>query len=139
MAGTLACLQRVDRGTSLAIGTDSKGVLDILERFRGQDSPPFLDGMLSSDLLGPMLDILHERMVRSAQTIQVIYKVRAHRGLALNQVADHQAERGHTSDVWIGESRGELLSNGLLFNKLSKDAKPLLSKADTNLRWMKAL
>ena len=47
MAGILACLQRVDRGTSLAIGTDSKGVLDILERFRGKDSPPFLDGMLN--------------------------------------------------------------------------------------------
>ena len=35
--------------------------------------------------------------------------------------------------------QGELLANGLVFNKLNKDAKPLLSKADTNLPWTKAL
>ena len=96
MAGILACLQRVDRGTSVAIGKDSKCVLDILERFRGKDSPPFLDSMLNSDHLGPMLDILHERMVRSAQTI--FYKVRAHRGLALNEVADRGIQGGAASE-----------------------------------------
>ena len=40
MAAISASLQAVSRATSVAISTDAESVFDILNRFRGKDSPP---------------------------------------------------------------------------------------------------
>ena len=113
MAGVLAALQKIDISVSAAFGTDSQGVLTELERFRGRDSPPFLESTLYPDLLEPILQLLQMRMESGSQTI--FYKVRAHRGLTLNEIADQQADKGHTADVWLGEVRGREMEDDLLF------------------------
>ena len=48
----------------------------------------------------------------------IFYKVRAIRGLRLNEIADQQAEKGHTEDAWLGEVRGREMEEALLFTKL---------------------
>ena len=86
MAGVLAALQTIDISVSAAFRTDSQGVLTELEGFGGRDSPPFVESTLYPDLLEPILQLLQMRMESGSQTI--FYKVRAHRGLTLNEIAD---------------------------------------------------
>ena len=50
----------------------------------------------------------------------ILYKVRAHRGLTLNEIADQQVEKGHTADAWLGEVRGREIEETLLFTKLDQ-------------------
>ena len=50
----------------------------------------------------------------------IFYKVRAHRGLMINEIADQQAEKGHTADAWLGEVRGREMEEALLFTKLDQ-------------------
>ena len=137
MAAILASLQAVSRTTSVAIGTDAESVLDILNHFRGKDSPPFLESMPNADLLGPILDIINDRMGNDAQTI--FYKVRAHRGLALNEAADQQAELGHSSHRWIGEIREEEANGGFRFTKLDSKGNMSEKREDRDIPWSKSL
>ena len=96
MAGILAALQKIDTSVSAAIGTDSQSVLNELERYPGKDSPPFLESTRYPALFGPILQLLYQRMQLGSQII--FYKVRAHRGLVINEIADQQADKGQTSN-----------------------------------------
>ena len=118
MAGVLAALQKIDPSISAAIGTDSKSILDVLARFQGRDSPPFIETSRYPDLLAPILQLLHTRWQQGSRTI--FYKVRAHRGFLLNELADKQADEGHTSHVWMGEVRSQEMEADLLFTKLDQ-------------------
>ena len=55
MAGILAALQTIDPSISAAIGTDTQSTLDVLARFQGRDSPPFMESSRCPDLLKPLL------------------------------------------------------------------------------------
>ena len=104
MAGVLAALQKIDISVYAALGADSQDVLTELERLRGRDSPPSLESTMYPDLLEPILKLLQLRTESGSKTF--FYKVRAHRGLTLNEIADQQSDKGHTSDVWLGEAGG---------------------------------
>ena len=118
MAGVFAALEKIDSSVSVALGTDSQGVLTELERFRGRDSPPSLESTRCHDLLEPILKLLQLRTESGSKTI--FYKVRAHRGLTLNEIADQQPEKRHTADAWLGEVRGRVMEEALLFTKLDQ-------------------
>ena len=94
MAGILACLDKIPHQCHAVIGTDSDNALIILERFRGKDSAPFVDGLPYRDLLEPILGYIQRRSEQEAKT--VFMKVRAHRGLPANEVVDDCAAKGHT-------------------------------------------
>ena len=93
IAGILAALQTIDPSISAAIGTDSQSTLDLLARFQGGDSPPFMESSRYPDLLEPILRLLHTSIELGSKTI--FYKVRAHRGFTINEIADQQADEGH--------------------------------------------
>ena len=103
MAGILACLDKIPYQCHVVIGTDSNNALTILDRFRGKDSAPFVDGLPYRDLLEPILGYIRRRSAQGAKT--VFMKVRAHRGLPANEVADDCAAKGHTSVISLGEDR----------------------------------
>ena len=100
------------------MGTDSQGVLTELERSRGRDSPPSIECTLYPDHLAPILKLSQLRTESGSKTI--FYKVGAHRGLTLNEIADQQADKGHTADAWLGEVRGREIEDDLLFTKLDQ-------------------
>ena len=99
MAGILAALQNIDTFISAAIGADSQSVLNDLKRLSG-DSHLFLESTGYPDLLEPSFQLLHIRMELGSKTI--FYKVRAHCALLLREIADQQADKGHTFNHWIG-------------------------------------
>ena len=68
----------------------------------------------------------------------IFYKVRAHREFALNEIADQQADKGHTSNVRIGEVRGGEMDEYLLFTKLDQKGVVSTRKADHLLPWTRA-
>ena len=103
MAGILACLDKIPYQCHAVIGTDSNNALTILDRFRGKDSAPFVDGLPYRDLLEPILGYIRRRSAQGAKTGFV--KVRAYRGLPANEVADDCAAKGHTSVISLGEDR----------------------------------
>ena len=113
MAGVLAALQKFVISVSTALGTDSQGVLTELERSQGRGSAPFLESTPYPDLLEPISKVLQMRTEPGSKTI--FYKVRAHRRLTLNEIADQQADKGHTADAWLGEVRGREMEDDLLF------------------------
>ena len=94
MAGILACLDKIPHQCRAMIGTDLDNALTTLDRFRGKDSAPFVDGLPYRDLLEPMLGYIQARR-RSAQGVRTVFmKVRAHRGLPVNEVAEDCAAKG---------------------------------------------
>ena len=104
MAGILACLDKIPHQCHAVIGTDSDNALTNLDRFRGKDSTPFVDGLRYRDLLEPLLGCIRRRSAQGAKT--AFMKVRAHRGwLPVNEVADDYAAKGHTSVISLGEAR----------------------------------
>ena len=137
MAGVLAALQKIDTSISVALGTDSQGTLTELERFRGRDSPPSLESTRYPDLLVPILKLLQSCAQSGSKTI--FYKVRAHRGLMINETADQQAEKGHTADVWLGEVRGREMEEALLFTKLDQKGMATSLRGEHLLPWTKTL
>ena len=96
--------------------------------FRGRDSPPSLESTKYPDLLEPILKLLQLRTHSGSKTI--FYKVRAHRGLTLNEIADQQAEKGYTADAWLGEVRGREMEEALLFTKLDQKGVASARKRD---------
>ena len=91
---------RIPHQCHAVIGRDSDNALTILDRFRGKDSAPFVDGLPYRDLLEPMLGYIRRRSAQGAKTVFV--KVRAYRGLPANEVADDCAAKGHTSVIALG-------------------------------------
>ena len=83
------------------------------------------------DLFEPILRLLDTRMGLGS----IFYKVRAHRGFIINEIADQQADKGHSSNVWIGEVMDEYL----LFTKLDQKGTASTHKADHLLPWSRAL
>ena len=69
MAGILAALQTIEPSISAAIGTDPQSTLDVLTRFQGRESPPFIESSRYPDLLEPILRLLHTRMELGSKTI----------------------------------------------------------------------
>ena len=65
--------------------------------------------------------------------------MRAHRGFIINEIADQQADKGHTSNVWIGEVRGREMDENLLFTKLDQKGTASTLKADHLLPWTRTL
>ena len=133
MADVLAALQKIDISVSVALGTDPQGVLTELERFRGRDSPPSLESTQCPDLLEPIFKLLQLRTESGSKTN--FYKVRAHRGLTLNEIADQQADKGHTGDAWLGEVRGREMEDALLFTKLDQKGVVSTRKGEHLLPW----
>ena len=119
------------------MGTDSQSTLDVLARFQGRDSPPFIETSPYPDLLELILRLLHTRMELGSKNI--FYKVRAHRGFTINEIADQQADIGDTSNVWIGEVRGEEIDEDLFFTKLDQKGTASTHRADHLLPWTRAL
>ena len=67
-------------------------------------------------------------------------KVRAHRGLPVNEVADEWAAKGHTSVISLGEdSRERELDHDLHLTKLTAAGRCADNPAEVNIRWSKAL
>ena len=66
-------------------------------------------------------------------------KVRAHRELPVNEVADDCAAKGHTSVISLGEDRGLELDHDLHLTKLTAAGCCFDSPAEVNMRWSKAL
>ena len=97
MAGILACLDKIPYQCHAVIGTETDNALTVLDRFRGKDSAPFVDGLPYRDLLEPLLGCIRRRSAQGARTS--FKKVRAQRGLPVNQVADEWAAKGHTSVI----------------------------------------
>ena len=76
-------------------------------------------------------------MGNDAQTI--FYKVKAHRGLALNKAADQQADLGHSTHKWIGEIREEEANGGFRFTKLDSKGNMSEKREDRDIPWSKSL
>ena len=74
------------------------------------------------------MKLLQLRTESGSKTI--FYKVRAHRGLTLNEIADQQAEKGHTADAWLGEVRGREMEEALLFTRLDQKGMALALKGE---------
>ena len=87
-----------------------------------------MESIIYPDLLEPILRLLHKHMELGSKTI--LYNVRAHRGLALNEIADQQADKGHISNVWIGEVRGGELEDDLFCTKLDQEGVATMRKGD---------
>ena len=117
MAGILACLDKIPHQCHAVIGTDSDNALTILDRFRGKDSAPFVDGLPYRDLLEPIMGYIQRRSAQGAKTVFV--KVRARRGMPVNEVADDCAAEGHTSVISLGEDRTLELDQDLHLTKLT--------------------
>ena len=66
-------------------------------------------------------------------------KVRAHRGLPVNEVADECAAKGHTLVISLGEDREMELDEDLHFTKLTSAGSCSDNPAEVNMRWSKAL
>ena len=103
MAGILACVEKVPCHRNVVIGTDSDNALTIMDRFRGKDSAPFVDGLPYPDMLEPLLGCIRRRSAQGARTSFMM--IRTHRGLPVNEVADEWAAKGHTSVISLGEDR----------------------------------
>ena len=66
-------------------------------------------------------------------------KVRAHRGLPVNEVADDCAAKGHTSVISLGEDRELKLDQDLHLTNLAAAGCCSDNPAEVNMRWSKAL
>ena len=62
MAGILACWDKIPYQCHAVIGTDSNNALTILDRFRGKDSAPFVDGLPYRDFAGADIGIHSETL-----------------------------------------------------------------------------
>ena len=57
----------------------------------------------------------------------------------INDIADQQAEKGHTADASLGEVRGREMEEALLFTKLDQKGMAITLKGEHLLLWTKAL
>ena len=137
IAGILACLDEIPHQCHAVIGMDSDNALTVLDRFRGKDSAPFVCGLPYRDLLEPILGYIRRRSTQGART--GFMKIRAHRGLPVNEVADDCAAKGHTSVISLGEARELELDQDLQLTKLTAAECCSDNPADVNMRWSKAL
>ena len=69
----------------------------------------------------------------------ILYKVRTHRNFTINEIADQQADEGHTSNVWIGVLRGGEMDEDILVTKLDQKGTASTHNADHLLPWTRAL
>ena len=64
----------------------------------------FVDGLPYCDMMEPLLGCIHRRSAQGARTIFMNLKVRAHKGLPVNKVADDCAAKGNTSEISLWEA-----------------------------------
>ena len=136
IAGILACLDEIPHQCHAVKGTDSDNALTIMDRFRGKNSAQLVDGLPYRDLLEP-LGCIRRRSAQGARTS--FMKVRAHRGLPVNEVADEWAAKGHTSVISLGEDRCLELDHDLPLTKLTAAGRCSDKPAEVSMRWSKAL
>ena len=72
-----------------------------MDRYRRKESAPFVDGLQYRDLLEPLLGCFRGQSAQGARTS--FMKVRAHRGLPVNELADQWAVKEHTSVISLGD------------------------------------
>ena len=122
MAGILACFDKVPYHCNVVLGTELEKSQAIMDRFRGQDSAPSVDGLPYRDLQEPLLVCIRRRSAPGGRTI--FMKVRAHRGrLLVHEVADEWAAKGHSSVITLGEDREMESDQGLDFTKLTAEGR----------------
>ena len=90
----MAHLDNVSYSYNMVLGTDSDIALAIMDRFRGEDSAPFVNGLPSSyrNLLEPLPGHIRKLSVQGARTI--LMELRAQRGLPVHEGADDLRPRG---------------------------------------------
>ena len=84
-----------------------------------------------------MLGYIRRRSAQGARTGFI--KVRAHRGLPVNEVADDCAAKRHTSVISLGEDSELELDQDLHLTKLTAARCCSDNPAEVNMRWSKLL